>query len=208
MENCKLCGVIMDKKSFRKIYREKRNALEKVEIEYKSGIITEKILKSDLYDKADKIFSYVNFGSEIVTQDLIKIALEDNKKVGVPLMGKEKGIMNFIEIKSIEGLVPNKYGILEPEYDERKILPCDEKTLVIVPLLAFNSERYRIGYGGGYYDRFMVSNKALSYMGVAFEWQKTENLPIEDWDYRLDIIITDKTTYGNLEKFTNENFQR
>jgi 5-formyltetrahydrofolate cyclo-ligase len=185
----------MDKKTFRKIYLDKRNFLDKEEIEFKSSIIMKKIYESELYNKADMIFTYVNFGSEIVTSEFIRKVLNDNKKVGVPLMGEEKGKMCFIEINNLESLEPNKHGILEPQYDEKKVLLCDETTLVIVPLLAFNDEKYRIGYGGGYYDRFMKKNKALTYVGVGFEWQKSEELPTEDFDCKLDIIVTDKNIY-------------
>lgn len=185
----------MDKKIFRKEYIEKRNSISYDEIICCSNIIMKKIFESEFYKIADNVFVYVNIKNEIITTDFINKSLESGKKVAVPVMKKEKGKMDFIEINDLNNLIPKKYGILEPEFNKNKIIKSNEKTLVIVPLLAFNAEKYRIGYGGGFYDRFMAENVALKFIGVAMEWQYTNNLPIDEYDMKLDMVFTEKNIY-------------
>lgn len=182
----------MDKKTFRKIYRKKREMLPKETIERQSKYISEIVLASEEYKLAEKLFSYVNFANEISTTSIIKKAFSDGKKVAVPFADESNSTLYFIEIHGYDELSLNRFGILQPEYNEDKCLKCDEKTLVTVPLLAYNSQKIRMGYGGGYYDRFIASNKALSFMGLGFDWQLDEDIPYDDFDKQLDIIVTNR----------------
>ena len=180
----------MDKKVFRNLYKKKRSEIPNIEIVRLSRSIFEKITASEEFENANKIFTYVNFENEIVTEDIINYSLSLNKIVAVPVInGKE---MFFSEIKSLSELKKNKFGILEPESNALKITECDEKTLVLVPLLAYNSKKQRIGYGGGYYDKFIAANNALCFMGLGFEWQRNDELPTEIHDMALDMIVTEK----------------
>lgn len=182
----------MEKSVIRRKYKEKRNLLSTEELERISGIICTEVLKSEQYDKAAKIFTYINFGSEIITRDLINKAFSDKKTVAVPVVSEEKSKMIFLRIDSLAGLAVSSFGIPEPKFDENRVCACDLSTLVIVPMLAFNSQRYRIGYGGGYYDKFISENRALCFMGVCFADYLDDDLPIEDLDRSVDVIVTDR----------------
>lgn len=174
----------MDKKEIRKRFKEIRKNLR--------GSISSEFFKTDLYKKADTIFSFVSYGTEIGTIELINQALSDGKTVAVPYMTGKPHEMVFIKINAIEELKPNKIGILEPEYKVENIIKSDKNTVIIVPGLAFDKEFYRVGYGGGYYDKYIDENEYMSTVGVCFEEQITDIVPREEMDRAVDIIVTDK----------------
>ncbi|MDO4300095.1 MAG: 5-formyltetrahydrofolate cyclo-ligase [Clostridia bacterium] len=174
----------MVKKEIRKRFKEIRKNLR--------GNITSEFFKTDLYKNAGTIFSFVSYGSEIGTVELINKALSDGKIAAVPYMTGKPHEMVFIKIKSMVELKPNKIGILEPEYRAESILKSDKNTVIIVPGLAFDKEFYRIGYGGGYYDKYIDENEYMLTVGVCFEEQITDLVPRENTDRAVDIIVTDK----------------
>ncbi len=173
----------MNKLEIRKKFREIRQTAA-------PSSITDKIYASEYYRLAEKIFTFVSYGSEIDTIPFIKRALKDGKTTAVPVM-LNKGEMVFIEISSLAELTPNKYGIPEPKYNEEKLLISDSKTLIAVPGLAFDKDKYRIGYGGGYYDRYLSKNEYMVSAGLCYEAQLTESLPREETDIPVDIIVTE-----------------
>lgn len=179
----------MDKSEIRKRFKEIRKNLK--------GNISRNFFKTELYKNAEGVFTFVSFGSEIGTYELINKALEEDKCVAVPYMTGEPHEMVFIKINSIDELMPNKIGILEPVYNEENIVKSDKKTLIIVPGLAFDKEFYRIGYGGGYYDKYLSENEYMSAVGVCFEEQLTDVVPREDTDRTVNIIVTDKAVRRN-----------
>lgn len=187
--------MIKEKKETRRIYKEIRNNLGIDELRLKSERIFNRLIDTNVYAEAEMLFTYVNTGSEVMTYNIIERALADGKRVAVPLMGDEKGKMCFIEIESTDLLANNKYGIPEPPFSADKMAVCSDKTLVVVPLLAFDKNKYRLGCGGGYYDRFISSNKALAYVGLAADVQYANFLPIEEFDEPLDYIITESKIY-------------
>lgn len=174
----------MDKTEIRRKFGNIRKSLAK------SGVTAE-IYVSDFYRKAESVFSYVSYGAEIDTIPFIERALADNKRVAVPLM-REKGKMVFIEIDSLNQLRPNKYGIPEPEYSDEKVLVSDKNTLIAVPGLAFDKRGYRLGYGGGYYDRYLSMNSFMKTAGFCYEQQITDSLPHYEYDVPVDIIVTER----------------
>lgn len=174
----------MDKKEIRKKYREIRKNLE--------GHITEDFFETDMYIKADKIFTFVSYGSEIDTYAIINKALKDNKIVAVPYMTGNPHEMVFLKINSLDELKSNKIGIPEPEYKNENIVLSDKGTLIIVPGLAFDREFYRIGYGGGYYDKYLSENEYAVSAGVCYEKQITDLVPRDEYDIKIDVIVTDR----------------
>lgn len=184
----------MDKKEIRKRFKEIRKKLR--------GNISSEFYNTDLYKNAHSIFTFVSYGDEIGTYELINRSIADNKEVAVPYMTGKPHEMVFIKIYSVSELKPNKIGILEPEYNYKDIIKSDKYTLIIAPGLAFDREFYRIGYGGGYYDKYISENQYMSIVGVCFEEQITDILPREKYDIPVDIIVTDK----NIRRKCNENF--
>ena len=172
------------KKQLRKKYIALRNSIPKTKLEEYSFKILSSLFCLDEYKKAEAIFTYINTGSEIITLPLIEKALKDKKTVALPVVGKNEGEMFFIKITDVNKLKPNKYSILEPEFCEKNI-----------PGLVFSADKHRIGYGGGYYDRFMAQNKTLANIALAMDFQVIQTLPYEKFDISVDKIITQSKIY-------------
>ncbi len=182
------------KSNIRKDYLEKRNKLKEDEILNLSNIICEKILNTNSYEQADSIFTYINMGSEVQTINIINKSINDKKIIAVPLIiGKHN--MVFIKINSFDGLVKNKLGIYEPVFDKNKIVDSNDKSLIIVPGVVFAENGYRIGYGGGYYDKYLSENVYMKAIGAAYNIQIAKSVPIDDYDIRLDCIVTEKEIF-------------
>ena len=174
------------KQEIRKQTLEKRNSLTKDQIIEKSKKIKEKLFSSHSYKTAKTIMFYVSFGSEVSTEEMIKEALEE-KKVCVPITEDHTIIPSLIE--KYEDLdKKGKYNILEPSI--MKKINKDNIDLVIVPGVAFDKELHRIGYGKGYYDKFMKDIKAKK-IGLAFSEQIVELTPKDEWDVKLDKVISE-----------------
>lgn len=171
----------------RKVILKKRNRLSKEEINEKSEIIREKLFNSEEYKSSKTIMFYVSFGSEVSTIGMIKESLKNNKAICIPVV--KDGNLIPSAIKDIKELnKKNRYGILEPS----KIKEIDKKDidLVIVPGVVFDKQNHRIGYGKGYYDNFLKNFKG-KIIGLAFKMQILEVIPKDEWDAKLDKVISE-----------------
>jgi len=179
----------MDKKSLRHDLFAKRNSIPVIQRKDKSASIKQRLQELEVYQEAYTVFYYVSFGSEVNTHALIKEALHD-KRVGVPLVDDKKLLAK--EITAYNQLKTGYKGILEPSY-ERKSIDLEDIDLIIVPAVAYDKRHYRLGYGGGYYDRLLASGaRTPTSIGLAFDEQIVGELPIEDHDQKVDFIVTDK----------------
>jgi len=151
------------------------------------------------------LFIYVDFRSEVETLELIKSCLSQGKRVAVPLVDASAVHMIPLLIKDpARDLVPGYYDIPEP--DPRKSLPVapGEIDAAIIPGSVFDTNGGRLGYGGGYYDRFLVNDAPQAKrIGFAFEVQVVEKVPMLPHDQPLDILITEKRTV-NITRETEE----
>ncbi len=181
----------MGKSELRKIFLNKRNSLTKESINSKSNIIIEKLINSKFYKESDNIFTYINIGSEVITEDFINYALNDKKTVAVPVSEKNSQ-MFFVKIKSLENLQKGIFNTKTPLYNTDDIISSDNKTFMIVPGLAFDRKNNRLGYGAGYYDLYLSKNICKFRIGIFFDIQKTDILPINEFDIPLDFIITER----------------
>lgn len=181
----------MDKEHIRKEIYEKRSLLTNEYILTESNKIIDLLMKQPEYVMADVILTYVSFEQEVETIPLILASLHLNKRVAVPKIMK-KGIMEFIEISNINDLRPGKFGILEPVSKIPITYNPAKRYLAIMPGLAFDRKLHRIGYGGGYYDRYFncIKNIHLTSIAIAFDFQIYEEIPSEKYDFRPDKIIT------------------
>jgi len=151
--------------------------------------IHKKITNLKEYKEANTIFCFVNTENEINTRDIIENALKCGKRVGVPkCIGK--GIMEVYEIKGYSSLNNGKYGILEPKVGCPLIKP-EEIDLAIIPCVSCDREGYRLGYGGGFYDRYLA-NANFSTVVICREKILCDYIPRDDYDIKIDIVITDK----------------
>lgn len=172
------------KNELRKKYREIRQNSDKTADE----IIFNKVISCDEVKNAENIFCYISVNDEVSTEKIIKYLLEAGKTVSVPLC-VDKGKMIAVKISSFYDLKEGMYGIPEPKSHtefEKQMLD-----LIIVPALAFDKEGYRLGYGGGYYDRFMANSKAFK-LGICRSELYVEALPHAEFDIKVDKVITER----------------
>ncbi len=179
------------KKVLRKRMLQLRDAMDPEERVKKSKQIMQAFLDSAWYVECERVFCYVSFRSEVDTQELIKRMLLDGKRVAVPRVeGKE---MNFYEIHDLADCEPGSYGILEPKNDGKSVIPAKigkNTDLMIVPGSCFTTRCDRIGYGGGFYDRFLAKHP-IETVGFFFDCQKADMIPCNEYDKKLDHIITE-----------------
>jgi len=175
------------KEDIRKKLTEKRSKLSCDFISENSKLISEKLFDMQLYNESDNIYIYMNFGGEVSTKEIISDALSKGKKVAIPKIINNE--MNFYYIKDIEDVEIGHFGVMEPITNE---IAKDDKALVIMPGVAFDSEKNRIGHGKGFYDKYLDKNKSFDKIALAYDFQVMEKVPFENADVRPDIIITEK----------------
>lgn len=154
-----------------------------------SELITNKLFEDKDYKEAKSIFVYLSTENEVSTDEIIKIALAEKKKVYVPVTND---IINLAEINSNTQYIKGMYGIREPKHykiDNNKVID-----LAIVPLMAFDKEKNRLGHGKGYYDRFLLNFKGVI-IGLGFSFQEVNDTGAEAHDIKLQKIITEKHIY-------------
>ena len=177
----------MEKSEIRKkiIKLRKKNYLKNIEINFQSII---KILRKNKQTKKI-VGGYYSYNYEANVMPLLEKFKKLNYIISIPKIGK-KYDMNFFVWSTNDPLTINKYGILEPITN--KIVYPD---ILLVPLVAYDEDRNRIGYGGGFYDRYIKKIKKIKKVltiGIAFSYQKVKKIPIEKNDIKLDFIITEK----------------
>ncbi len=184
----------MSKKDLRTRISGLRNTLSEKEITLFTEEILDKVVKSPEYINATEIFVYVNYKQEVPTLPLIRHALEKGKKVAVPRVEGER--IDFYYIREVEDLEPGYMGIWEPVIAN---VAESANALMIMPALAFDHDFYRLGYGGGYYDRYINEHPESHFikMGLAynFQYMKHENIETEWYDRQVDIIVTPEKLY-------------
>ena len=159
-----------------------------------------KILQNHLKDlknfKNYKIIaSFISFKSEISTQFLNEFLLDNGKILCLPIIKNNYETLNFIEYNLKTKLVPGKFGILQPSDLSKEFLP----EIILTPCLAFDENGFRLGYGGGYYDKTFsylkkIKHKFIS-IAVAFDDQKIDELVHDKYDQKIDYILTEKKLY-------------
>lgn len=178
------------KKLIRKeIFKRRKETLQE-HLDLWSDTIVKKVIATDMYKNCDTIYTYVAYKREVETKGLIEQAWKDGKKVAVPRV--EGKVMNFYYITSFDELEKSDMGIPEP----RPVNPADDEyALMVMPGVAFDKTMNRIGYGGGYYDRYLEEHTNLKRLAVAFEFQFVEGpLPTEPTDICPEMIITESFT--------------
>lgn len=173
------------KKEIRNYILEKRNALSREEWAEKSVDVLGKLMHHPLYQSAETVYCYVSHQNEADTWPLLAYSIALGKKVAVPKVSG--GEMEFFYIESLEELESGFRGIFEPVTSQKA---NDEGALMIMPVVAFDTENHRLGYGGGYYDRYLEKHSGHTKIGIAFDFQQVETIPAEAFDINPDIIIT------------------
>ena len=190
--------ILNQKKNLRKILTEKRNLIKKNTIKEFNLEAFNQLIKCIDFDKVEGVASFMSIRSEISTNHLNKKIIEMKKTLAFPVIEKNSEELIFKKLNSDKSLKLGKFNIPEPTIDNIAIIP----QLFFVPCLGFDLNGYRIGYGGGFYDKTFAKLKKLNLVfyavGFAFDKQKQNKLPIEQYDYKLDFVLTEKQLYKFL----------
>ena len=178
----------MRKTDIRKEHLAKRRKLSPEYVHQKSKHIQNKIYNSKWYKNADVIMIYVSFENEVETHDIINCALKSGKRVIVSVC-TEGNTLIPVEITSLNDMIPNKYSILEPSVIKKYTGNID---VVLVPGIAFDRAFNRVGFGCGYYDRFLSEYTDALKVGLCFNDQICYVIETDDNDIPMDIIVTDE----------------
>lgn len=180
----------MEKKELRKRMLKLRDEQRPADRALWDDIIFSKLTGSSDYREAKVVFIFVSFRSEVDTHRIIRKALEDGKVVGVPkVLSKAEGMKAF-RIESMEDLAEGYFGVLEPKEGCPEI-PAADIDLIVMPGAAFDREGGRIGYGGGFYDKYISeAGRGIRKVALAYRMQILDKVPMEENDMRVDAIIT------------------
>ncbi|MCW9706798.1 5-formyltetrahydrofolate cyclo-ligase [Fodinibius salsisoli] len=187
------------KEEIRKQLRAKRNQIPETDFIRKSQLIIKLLQQQEEYLAAEKIHCYVSMNGrrEVNTHPLIKEMIANNKQVVVPVTNFQEQSLEHCKLESFDDLELNKWGVLEPREGEQYNLAALD--LIIVPMVGGDEHAQRIGYGGGFYDRFLQDLKCPT-IGLCFEQNMVSELPTESFDIPLDKIITESRIIISQQK--------
>jgi len=188
------------KAEIRKRILEVRKGLTDEEAATKSEAIVQKVVKTPEYKEADNILLYADYCREVMTRGIFEDALLHRKRIYFPKVDKMTNTMEFYHIISLRQLERGYMDILEPREDMKmryKFQP-KEDTLAVLPGVAFDTSGYRLGYGKGFYDKFLANRRQISTMALAFACQIIDEIPRDAYDIKMDKIVTEEIIYSFL----------
>lgn len=178
------------KKAIRKQVFAARKAHTDQQIDDWSRKIAETVTALPEYSNSRRILAYADYNHEVMTKYIIEAAWNDGKEVAVPkVVGQD---MVFYKLTDFAQLEKGYFGIPEPARGE---IVQWEEALMIMPGVAFDRQNHRVGYGGGFYDRFLEKHPYITRVAVAFEFQMMSEVPVEPTDISPEIIVTEKEIY-------------
>ncbi len=184
-----------DKQKIRAQMKDRRDSIPEEIRREKEKIITSRLLNARWFKKAENILVYAAIQSEVSLWDFVQNAWKSNKRLFFPKVSGRQ--MDFFCVHSKKELEKGAFSVLEPDtekYDLKQFYTVNfspEKSVLLVPGVAFSKEGYRIGYGGGYYDRYLAKHRNLYAVGIAYAEQLLFEIPVEAHDIRLHEIISD-----------------
>lgn len=185
------------KRNLRSEMLKKRNSIAPPDLISKSDTIIKYVTAGSSYIRANDVLMYSNYGSEVITTMLFDKAISDGKDVYFPKVEGE--YISFYQVNSLTDLNTGFKGILEP-YGLGGKFQQKRNAIIIVPGVAFGRDGYRVGYGKGYYDRFLARYKDIYKVGVCFDIQLIDSVPRDEHDIQLDEIITERTILSRSGK--------
>ena len=175
----------MDKKELRRAIRERKRAMTEEEIVSRSAKLGVLFTQSDAYKNAKTIYGYLPYNQEVRTVPMLEQALKDGKRVAVPKVYGDE--MKFLYLDDLTKVSKGYAGIPEPIADEP--VADDETALVLMPGLAFDPAGHRIGYGGGFYDKFLAAEPNHPTLALCYEFQMLPELHTEEHDIPVDTVL-------------------
>ena len=175
----------MDKKALRKMIRDQKRTMTAEQISAASLRLEEMFLQTEQYAQAKTLYGYLPYNQEVRTEGILKRALADGKRVAVPKVYGDE--MRFIYIQDLENLEKSEMGIPEPIADEP--VAQDTNALILMPGLAFDPQGHRIGYGGGFYDKYLAKEPSHPLVALCFGFQMLPRLDTDDHDIPVDLVL-------------------
>lgn len=189
----KMNSINEDKKTCRESILSLRNGQTNEVIIEKSKKIHNALVLTKEYQNNKKIMFFMGKEKEVQTEFMIKEALEKSKRVFVPITNTKERRLIPCEIKSLEELETSTFNVKEPKKEFQRVYDPKDVELVIVPGVGFDVNGNRIGYGFGYYDNFLSETRQeIPFIGLAFDFQIQDEIPSDENDKLIDIIITEK----------------
>ena len=182
-------SVSKEKAALRRAYTQYRRSLSGDEKAAMDTAVANQVLQTDAYLSAETVFCYASLPSEIDTYAILSDAWQRKKRVALPRCKKD-GVMEFYSVSSINDLSCGMLGIPEPDPTCSLCIPSS-KDVCIVPCLAVDTNGFRLGYGGGYYDRYLSLNPVKT-IGLCYSACRTERLPTDSFDIPIQLVITEK----------------
>jgi 5-formyltetrahydrofolate cyclo-ligase len=172
----------------------RRNSIERAQLDYLSSKISQTVFKLREFKVATTVSTYISTGSEVRTEEIVAWCLAQGKRVIIPVTDRANRRLIFSELRApAKELEPGTFGILEPKPEFLRPIPLEEAQVVLVPGIAWNLHGYRIGYGGGYYDRTINSIRSpLLTIGLAYEFQIISRIPTTRHDRAVHKIVTER----------------
>ncbi len=177
----------MDKNELRREMKIRRREMSDAEVCVKSGEIVASLLNSSFYKSHQHILAYISQDNEVETTSFIEQAIKDGKNIYAPKVHGQE--MEFYRIKSLAELEKGAFGILEPTVTSEMFVA--NSGLVIVPGEAFAKDGTRIGYGGGFYDKYLAKHEGLTTVALAYDMQIVDGISAESHDMKMQYIITE-----------------
>ena len=175
----------MNKTELRAHIRSLKRAMTEEEIVAKSHRLTELFLQTEAYRNAKTIYGYLPYNQEVRTTSILQQALADGKRVAVPKCYGDE--MRFIYLEDLTRVAPGYSRIPEPIADEP--VAHDPTALVLIPGLAFTRQGLRIGYGGGFYDKYLSAEPGHPTVALCYDFQMQAQLPTEEFDIPVDLVL-------------------
>lgn len=195
MDSSRLEFIMLDKNELRRLLKALRKSLSVNQRAEYNEKIYQQVIKLPSYQKATWVYCYITTQSEVDCVPIIEKAFSDGKRVAVPKVDKDG--MEFYEILALDECEKGTFRILEPK-TKRLVRPEENsKTLILVPGLAYDHKKNRMGYGKGYYDRYFhkYGETKFERIAIAYDLQVVKEVPSEPTDVRVDTIITEYKTY-------------
>jgi len=183
-----LLAMSEEKARVRDILRARKEAMSPAERLEKSKLIARHLML--LISSGETVMVFTSKEKEVNTKPLIEALFKEKNPVVVPIIQKEDVSLRLSYLRDFSALVPSTFGVPEPIGSEIPAKPQDVD-VIILPMLGFDRTGGRIGYGAGYYDRFLSKNPGLVKIGIAFGCQEMETLPLDENDIKMDLIVTE-----------------
>lgn len=182
-----------EKQLIRKEILAKRKSLDEAEVNRLSMLIVNNIINTDLYKKAGSLCIYMPIRNEVDVTLIKEKAWEDGKKLYLPVVNDDE--MEFMLYRENDELKPGAYDIFEPTSGIILDPAADKNILIIMPGSVFSINRDRIGYGGGYYDKYLEKYAMCKTLAAAYGFQVLSEIPSESHDKKPDMIVTEQNIY-------------